>query len=162
MHVGNLETTYKAVEVEVRLSRTCQTMDRVTLLLTPTSSNTNETYDIGSSTLKFRDIYLSDSTIYLGDTALSDPTTQELQRKKKQVHTVNSIDTGATVLLLPNLLENSTAEESSALVLVMKAGTKLRLADPSGAKFVADFVDFTAENGGARGFTCVVTVQTNC
>ena len=46
--------------------------------------NTNETYDIGSSTLKFRDIYLSDSTIYLGDTALSsDPTTQELQRKKK-------------------------------------------------------------------------------
>ena len=33
--------------------------------------NANEVYDLGSSTQKFRDIYLSGNTIYLGDTALS-------------------------------------------------------------------------------------------
>ena len=33
--------------------------------------NANEVYDFGSSTQKFRDIYLSGNTIYLGDTALS-------------------------------------------------------------------------------------------
>lgn len=126
--------------------------------------NTNETYDIGSSTLKFRDIYLSDSTIYLGDTALSsDPTTQELQRKKKQVHTVNSIDTGATRTVASKLAsENSTAEEKfRTRFSAMKAGTKLEFADPTGAKFVADFVDFTAENGGARGFIRVTAAGAN-
>lgn len=33
--------------------------------------NANETYDLGSSTQRFRDIYLSGNTIYLGDTILS-------------------------------------------------------------------------------------------
>jgi len=33
--------------------------------------NANEVYDLGSSTQRFRDIYLSGNTIYLGDTALS-------------------------------------------------------------------------------------------
>ena len=33
--------------------------------------NANEVYDLGSSTQRFRDIYLSGNTIYLGDTTLS-------------------------------------------------------------------------------------------
>ena len=33
--------------------------------------NTNDTYDIGSSTLKVRDIYMSGSTIHLGDQSIS-------------------------------------------------------------------------------------------
>ena len=33
--------------------------------------NANETYDLGSTTQRFRDIYLSGNTIYLGETALS-------------------------------------------------------------------------------------------
>ena len=33
--------------------------------------NANEVYDLGSTTQRFRDIYLSGNTIYLGDTALS-------------------------------------------------------------------------------------------
>ena len=39
----------------------------------------------------------------------------------------------------------------------MKAGTKLEIEDATGAKIDADFTDFTAENGGARGFIRVST-----
>ena len=59
--------------------------------------NGDSTYDLGSSSLKFRDLYLSASTIWLDDTGLStDNVTQEITRRKRQQHTVQSIDTGAT------------------------------------------------------------------
>ena len=49
--------------------------------------NSDNTFDLGSSTLRFRDGYFTNASIFLGDTAISaDPTTQELQRKKKKTH----------------------------------------------------------------------------
>ena len=59
--------------------------------------NSDNTYDLGSPTLRFRDAYLYNASLWLGETALStDPTTQEMHRKKRQEHTVQAIDTGAT------------------------------------------------------------------
>ena len=122
--------------------------------------NSDSTYDLGSSTLKFRDLYLSASTIWLDDTGLStDNVTQEITRRKRQHHTVQSIDTGATRTISSKLAsEDSTQEEKfRTRFSAMKAGTKLEIEDATGAKIEADFTDFTAENGGARGFIRVST-----
>ena len=122
--------------------------------------NSDSTYDLGSSTLKFRDLYLSASTIWLDDTGLStDNTTQEITRRKRQHHTVQAIDTGATRTITSKLAsEDSTQEEKFRVRFsAMKAGTKLEIEDATGAKIDADFTDFTAENGGARGFIRVST-----
>ena len=122
--------------------------------------NSDSTYDLGSSTLKFRDLYLSASTIWLDDTGLStDNVTQEITRRKRQQHTVQSIDTGATRTISSKLAsEDSTQEEKfRTRFSAMKAGTKLEIEDATGAKIEADFTDFTAENGGARGFIRVST-----
>jgi hypothetical protein len=122
--------------------------------------NSDSTYDLGSSSLKFRDLYLSASTIWLDDTGLStDNVTQEITRRKRQQHTVQSIDTGATRTISSKLAsEDSTQEEKfRTRFSAMKAGTKLEIEDATGAKIDADFTDFTAENGGARGFIRVST-----
>ena len=122
--------------------------------------NSDSTYDLGSSSLKFRDLYLSASTIWLDDTGLStDNVTQEITRRKRQQHTVQSIDTGATRTISSKLAsEDSTQEEKFRVRFsAMKAGTKLEIEDATGAKIDADFTDFTAENGGARGFIRVST-----
>ena len=126
--------------------------------------NTDNAYDLGSSTLRFRDAYLVNSSLWLGDTALStEPTTQEMQRKKKQPHTVNSIDTGATRTIASKLSsEDSTQEEKFRLRFVaMKAGTKLELEDSTGAKAEVEFTSFTAEAGAARGYIQVAAVGAN-
>tara|TARA_B100000003_G_scaffold208701_1_gene229932 strand:+ start:1049 stop:2728 length:1680 start_codon:yes stop_codon:yes gene_type:complete len=122
--------------------------------------NSDSTYDLGSSSLKFRDLYLSAATIWLDDTGLStDNVTQEITRRKRQQHTVQSIDTGATRTISSKLAsEDSTQEEKfRTRFSAMKAGTKLEIEDATGAKISADFTDFTAENGGARGFIRVST-----
>ena len=126
--------------------------------------NTDNAYDLGSSTLRFRDAYLVNSSLWLGDTALStEPTTQEMQRKKKQPHTVNSIDTGATRTIASKLSsEDSTQEEKFRLRFVaMKAGTKLEIEDSTGAKAEVEFTSFTAEAGAARGYIQVAAVGAN-
>ena len=126
--------------------------------------NTDNAYDLGSSTLRFRDAYLVNSSLWLGDTALStDGTTQEMQRKKKQAHTVNSIDTGATRTVASKLSsEDSTQEEKFRLRFVaMKAGTKLEIEDSTGAKAEVEFTSFTAEAGAARGYIQVAAVGAN-
>ena len=120
--------------------------------------NSDVTYDIGSSSLKFRDIYLSESTIWLNDTGLStDNTTQEVSRKKRQEHTVNSIDTGATRTIASKLAsEDSTQEEKFRTRFeAMKVGTKLEIADSTGASADVVFASFVAETGGARGYITV-------
>ena len=126
--------------------------------------NTDNAFDLGSSTLRFRDAYLVNSSLWLGDTALStEPTTQEMQRKKKQPHTVNSIDTGATRTIASKLSsEDSTQEEKFRLRFnAMKAGTKLELEDATGAKAEVEFTSFTAEAGAARGYIQVAAVGDN-
>ena len=126
--------------------------------------NTDNAYDLGSSTLRFRDAYLVNASLWLGDTALStDGTTQEMQRKKKQAHTVNSIDTGATRTVASKLSsEDSTQEEKFRLRFQnMKAGTKLEINDSTGAKAEVDFTSFTAENGAARGYIQVAATGAN-
>jgi len=126
--------------------------------------NTDNAFDLGSSTLRFRDAYLVNSSLWLGDTALStEPTTQEMQRKKKQPHTVNSIDTGATRTIASKLSsEDSTQEEKFRLRFnAMKAGTKLELEDATGAKAEVEFTSFTAEAGAARGYIQVAAVGAN-
>lgn len=126
--------------------------------------NTDNAFDLGSSTLRFRDAYLVNSSLWLGDTALStEPTTQEMQRKKKQPHTVNSIDTGATRTIASKLSsEDSTQEEKFRLRFnAMKAGTKLQLEDATGAKADVEFTSFTAEAGAARGYIQVAAVGDN-
>ena len=126
--------------------------------------NSDNTYDLGSSTLRFRDAYLVNASLWLGDTAISsDETTQEFQRKKKQVHTVQSIDTGATRTISSKLAsENSTQEEKFRnRFSVMKAGTSLEIQDSLGAKAEVAFAAFTAENGGARGFITVTAAGAN-
>jgi len=126
--------------------------------------NTDNAFDLGSSTLRFRDAYLVNSSLWLGDTALStEPTTQEMQRKKKQPHTVNSIDTGATRTIASKLSsEDSTQEEKFRLRFVaMKAGTKLEIEDSTGAKAEVEFTSFTAEAGAARGYIQVAAVGAN-
>ena len=92
--------------------------------------NSDSTFDLGSSTLKFRDLYLSASTIWLDDTGLStDNTTQEITRRKRQHHTVQAIDTGATRTITSKLAsEDSTQEEKFRVRFsAMKAGTKLEI-----------------------------------
>ena len=126
--------------------------------------NTDNAYDLGSSTLRFRDAYLVNSSLWLGDTALStEPTTQEMQRKKKQPHTVNSIDTGATRTIASKLSsEDSTQEEKFRLRFnAMKAGTTLELVDSTDAKAEVTFTSFTAEAGAARGYIQVAAVGAN-
>ena len=120
--------------------------------------NSDVTYDIGSSSLKFRDIYLSSSTIWLDDTGLStDSTSQEVSRKKRQQHTVNSIDTGATRTIASKLAsEDSTQEEKfRTRFSAMKVGTKLQIEDSTGASAEVVFASFVAETGGARGYITV-------
>ena len=126
--------------------------------------NTDNAYDLGSSTLRFRDAYLVNASLWLGDTALStDGTTQEMQRKKKQAHTVNSIDTGATRTVASKLSsEDSTQEEKFRLrFIAMKAGTKLEVEDATGAKAEVEFTSFTAEAGAARGYIQVAALGAN-
>ncbi|MBU38005.1 MAG: hypothetical protein CMA59_00620 [Euryarchaeota archaeon] len=126
--------------------------------------NTDNAYDLGSSTLRFRDAYLVNASLWLGDTALStDPVTQEMQRKKQQPHTVNSIDTGATRTVASKLAsEDSTQEEKFRLRFnAMKAGTKLEIEDSTGAKAEVDFTSFTAEAGAARGYIQVAATGAN-
>jgi hypothetical protein len=117
--------------------------------------NSDATYDLGSPSLKFRDLYLDTSTIWMGDTGIStDTVTQELNRRKRQEHTVNSIDTGATRTIASKLAsEDSTQEEKFRLRFsLMKVGTKLNIEDATGAKATVMFASFVAENGGARGY----------
>jgi len=117
--------------------------------------NSDATYDLGSPSLKFRDLYLDTSTIWMGDTGIStDTVTQELNRRKRQEHTVNSIDTGATRTIASKLAsEDSTQEEKFRLRFsAMKAGTKLQIEDATGAKATVTFGSFTAEAGAARGY----------
>ena len=117
--------------------------------------NSDATYDLGSPSLKFRDLYLDTSTIWMGDTGIStDTVTQELNRRKRQEHTVNSIDTGATRTVASKLAsEDSTQEEKFRLrFAAMKVGTKLNIEDATGAKATVQFASFVAENGGARGY----------
>ena len=117
--------------------------------------NSDATYDLGSPSLKFRDLYLDTSTIWMGDTGIStDTVTQELNRRKRQEHTVNSIDTGATRTVASKLAsEDSTQEEKFRLRFnAMKVGTKLNIEDATGAKATVQFASFVAENGGARGY----------
>ena len=126
--------------------------------------NSDNTFDLGSTTLRFRDGYFTNASIFLGDTAISaDPTTQELQRKKKKSHTVESINTGATRTVSSKLSsEDSTQEEQfRTRFSAMKVGTKLHIEDSTGAKAEVDFASFTAENGGARGFISVTAAGAN-
>lgn len=115
--------------------------------------NTDNAYDLGSSTLRFRDLYLTSASLWIGDTAISEEA-GEIKRKKQQLHTVNSIDTGATRTIASKLSsEDSTQEEKFRLRFVaMKAGTSLEIVDSTGAKAEVEFTSFTAENGAARGY----------
>ena len=126
--------------------------------------NSDNTYDLGSPTLRFRDAYLYNASLWLGETALStDPTTQEMHRKKRQEHTVQAIDTGATRTMTSKLSsEDSTQEEKFRLRFnAMKAGTKLHIEDSVGAKVEVEFTSFTAEAGAARGYIQVAAVGDN-
>ena len=125
--------------------------------------NSDSTYDLGSSSLKFRDLYLSAATIWLDDTGLStDNVTQEITRQKRQQHTVQSIDTGATRTISSKLAsEDSTQEEKFRVRFgSMKADTKLVIKDSTGTEIEVGFIDFTAESGPARGFIRVAAVGT--
>ena len=126
--------------------------------------NSDNTYDLGSPTLRFRDAYLGEASLWLGETALStDPTTQEMHRKKRHEHTVQAIDTGATRTMTSKLSsEDSTQEEKFRLRFsAMKAGTKLHIEDSLGAKVAVEFTSFTAEAGAARGYIQVAAVGDN-
>ena len=126
--------------------------------------NSDNTYDLGSPTLRFRDAYLYNASLWLGETALStDPTSQEMQRKKRQEHTVQTIDTGATRTVQSKLSsEDSTQEEKFRLRFnAMKAGTKLHIEDSNGAKAEVEFTSFTAEAGASRGSIQVAAVGAN-
>jgi len=126
--------------------------------------NSDVTYDLGSSTLKFRDIYLSAATIWLDDSGLStDTATQEITKKKRGQHLVNSIDTGTTRTIAAKLTtENSTEQEKfHNRFSVMKADTKLELVDSTGAKAAVAFIDYTAESGPARAFIRVAAIGVN-
>jgi len=126
--------------------------------------NSDVTYDLGSPTLKFRDIYLSAATIWLDDSGLStDTATQEITKKKKGQHLVNSIDTGATRTIAAKLTtENSTEQEKfHNRFSVMKANTKLELIDSAGLKASVTFLDYTAESGPARAFIRVSATGLN-
>lgn len=126
--------------------------------------NSDITYDIGSTNLKFRDIYLSSATIWLDDTGLStDAATQEVSRKKRGLHTVNSIDVGTTRTIAAKLsTENSTEHEKfHNRFSVMKADTKLVMSDSTGASVDVQFIDYTAESGPARAFIRVAATGVN-
>ena len=126
--------------------------------------NSDSTYDLGSASLKFRDLYLSSATIWLDDSGLStDTVTQEITKKKKGQHLVNSIDTGTTRTIAAKLsTENSTEQEKfHNRFSVMKADTKLELIDSTGAKASVAFVDYTAESGPARAFIRVSATGLN-
>ena len=124
--------------------------------------NTDNAYDLGSSTLRFRDLYLTSASLWIGDTAISEEA-GEIKRKKQQTHTVNSIDTGATRTVASKLAsEDSTQEEKFRLRFVaMKAGTSLEIVDSTGAKAEVTFTSFTAEAGAARGYIQVGAVGAN-
>ena len=124
--------------------------------------NTDNAYDLGSSTLRFRDLYLTSSSLWLGDTAITEEA-GAIKRKREQLHTVNSIDTGATRTVASKLSsEDSTQEEKFRLRFsVMKAGTSLEIVDSTGAKAEVEFTSFTAEAGAARGYIQVAAVGAN-
>ena len=124
--------------------------------------NTDNTYDLGSSALKFRDLYLSSSTIWMDDTGISIGSDQEITRRKRKAHTVHSIDTGATRTITSKLAsENSTEEEGLRLRFsAMKVGTPLEIEDVNGNKIEATFASFTAEAGATRGSVTVTATGT--
>ena len=124
--------------------------------------NTDNAYDLGSSTLRFRDLYLTSASLWIGDTAISEEA-GEIKRKKQQLHVVNSIDTGATRTVASKLSsEDSTQEEKFRLRFVaMKAGTSLEIVDATGAKAEVEFTSFTAEAGAARGYIQVAALGAN-
>ena len=115
--------------------------------------NTDNAYDLGSSTLRFRDLYLTSASLWIGDTAISEDG-GSFKRKKEESHTVNSIDTGATRTIASKLAsEDSTQEEKFRLRFnAMKAGTTLEIVDSTDAKAEVTFTSFTAEAGAARGY----------
>ena len=124
--------------------------------------NTDNAYDLGSSTLRFRDLYLTSASLWIGDTAISEEA-GEIKRKKEESHTVNSIDTGATRTIASKLAsEDSTQEEKFRLRFnAMKAGTTLEIVDSTDAKAEVTFTSFTAEAGAARGYIQVAAVGAN-
>ena len=124
--------------------------------------NTDNTYDLGSSALKFRDLYLSSSTIWMDDTGISIGSDQEVTRRKRVEHTVHSIDTGATRTITSKLAsENSTQEEAlRTRFSAMKVGTELEIEDSTGNKIDAAFASFTAEAGATRGSVTVTATGT--
>ena len=124
--------------------------------------NTDNTYDLGSNSLKFRDLYLSSSTIWMDDTGISIGSDQEITRRKRKAHTVHSIDTGATRTITSKLAsENSTEEEGLRLRFnAMKVGTPLEIEDVNGNKIEATFASFTAEAGATRGTVTVSATGT--
>tara|TARA_R100001510_G_C7625920_1_gene185776 strand:- start:43 stop:1245 length:1203 start_codon:yes stop_codon:yes gene_type:complete len=100
----------------------------------------------------------------MGDTGIStDSVTQEISRRKRKEHTVNSIDTGATRTIASKLAsEDSTQEEAfRTRFSAMKGDTKLEIEDATGAKATVTFNSFTAENGGARGYITTTAVGAN-
>lgn len=124
--------------------------------------NTDNTYDLGSTSLKFRDLYLSSSTIWMDDTGISIGSDQEVTRRKRKEHNVHDIDTGATRTITSKLAsENSTEEESLRLRFsVMKVGTPLEIEDLNGNKVEVTFASFTAEAGATRGTVTVSATGT--
>lgn len=117
--------------------------------------NSDVTYDLGSPTLKFRDLYLSTATIWLDDTGLStDETTQELVHKKRNLHRVQSINTGSQRIIESKLSSENALEEEKFRNRFgsMKPGTRVDVRDVAGILIHLEFVSFTAQTGPARGY----------
>lgn len=117
--------------------------------------NSDVTYDLGSPTLKFRDLYLSTATIWLDDTGLStDENTQQLVHKKRNLHLVQSINTGSQRIVESKLSTENALEKEKFHNRFgsMKPGTRVDVRDVGGILIHLDFVSFTEENGPARGY----------
>jgi hypothetical protein len=115
--------------------------------------NSDVTYDLGSPTLKFRDLYLSTATIWLDDTGLAtDDETQELVRKKRLMHLVHDINTGAQRTITAKLSSENLIEQEKFhnRFSVMKVGTRVDVRDANGVVTHLIFDSYAAENGGAR------------
>jgi len=114
--------------------------------------NSDITYDLGSATNRWRDLYVSNGTVWIGDYGLgADATTGEPERKRRKSHTLAGVTTGTNGGADADLEVPLSSSDNTAYTQIrdrfmsMSAGTDIEVTDGTNTA-TGVFVEYVAES----------------